>query len=90
MIWMCIKTITNQLSDNSQLIEQLITEELHRLILELALPGLVHLEHGERGGAEGTVVEEDDIRIQEKLFLEVIHILWGRFSHEYDREFCEK
>ena len=41
-------------------------DELDRLALELALPRLVALEHRPRAGAEGAMVQKDDVGIEEK------------------------
>src|SRR5438034_378177 len=45
-------------------------QKLHRLPLELALPGLVALEHWPRAGAVGAVIEVDDLGIEEELLTE--------------------
>ena len=42
-------------------------EELDWLTLQLALPGLVLLEHRSGAGAERTVIQENDVRIEEGL-----------------------
>src|SRR4051812_5927763 len=42
-------------------------EELDRPALQLELPALVLLEHRLRARAEGAVVEEDDVRVEQKL-----------------------
>jgi len=42
-------------------------EQRDGLALELALPGLVDLEHRPRAGAERAVVEEDDVGVEQEL-----------------------
>ena len=42
-------------------------EEVHRVALELALPGLVGLEHGHGAGAVTAVVEEREIRVEQEI-----------------------
>ena len=46
-------------------------EEFDGLPLQLGLPPLVGFEDGPRARAEGTVVEKDDIGVEEKLLFEV-------------------
>ena len=46
---------------------QLATEELHWLGFELALPALIGLKDRARAGAEGAVIEENDILTEEEL-----------------------
>jgi hypothetical protein len=53
-------------------------KKVDRLALELSLPGLVAVEDRSRASAEGAVVEESDLGIEEVLPPQVG---WGRGGH---------
>ena len=54
-------------ADRRKILEQeLATEQQNRLPFQALLPGLVNLEHRPGAGAEGAVVEEDDIWVEQE------------------------
>ena len=66
MVWLDVERVAQDLARLTIVFGKISAEELHRLVLQLTLPGLVGLEDRPGTGPIGPVVEKDDLGIEEE------------------------